>query len=196
MGDADGRRELASLRTLDQAVREQLSSIGSAGTRALAVSAVAAAAAERAHACSETVPEWRNETSDVWRAHLADVWRYLEGDRTRHRALSIAIADFLVSPLNHTDGQDGPDDFDRPQTIASYSAVASVVFWGVDFATTAIGQVFELIDLRYDGEHPPERGDEVRAERAWAMDACSVVVAASSPGSPGLTPAVLGRLRR
>ena len=196
MGDAGLRRELASLGALEHAVRERLYSVGSAGTRALAVSALAAAAAERAYARSETVPESRNETSDLWHAHLADVWGYLEGDLARHRALSTAIADFLVSPLNHTDGQDGPDDFDRPQTIAGYSAVASVVLWGVDFATTAVAQLFELIDLEYDGDHPPGREDEVRGERHWVMEACTTVVSASSVGGSGVTPTVLARLRQ
>lgn len=101
-----------------------------------------------------------------------------------------------MSPLNHNDGQDGPNDFDRPQTIASYSAVASVVLWGVDFATAATGQIFELIDLKYDWEYPPERRDEVETERQWALDAGSAVVAATSAGSQGMTSAVLAALRR
>jgi len=194
--DADGlRNEVDSLRTLERTVREQLYSIESAGVRAIAVSALAAASAERAHARSEALPEWCNETSNLWRRHLADVWRYLEGDSGRHYALSNALAGFLTSPLNHNEGQDGPDDFDRPQTIASYSAVASVIFWGVDFATVAVGQVFELIDLEYNGEFTPERAAEVDGVRQWALDACVAVVRAASTGRAGL-PAVLAELRQ
>ena len=179
--------ELATLRELEQTVRDGLYCIDSAGVRALAVSTLAAASAERAHARSEETPQWSNKTSDTWRAHLEMVWQYLEGDATRHRALSGVLADFLLGPLNHNDGQDGPNDFDRPQTVASYSAVASVVFWGVDFATTATSQVFELIDLKYDVTYPPERAIEVESERRWALDALASVLATAATGTRGFT---------
>jgi hypothetical protein len=189
------RDELSVLSALEQVIREQLYSIDSAGHRGRAVSAVAAAAAERAHVRSESLPQWRNETSDLWRAHLAELWRYLEGDDTRHRVLSIAVADFLTSPLNHNDGQDGPDDMDRPQTVASYAAVASALFWGVDLATTAVGQIFELIDLEYEGEYPTERALDVDRERQWAVHTCATVVAAASRTPSGLTPTELAEIR-
>ncbi len=196
MADADSiSSELEMLRALERTLRQQLNSVDAGGVRALAVSALAAAAAERAYTRSDALPQWCNETSDDWRANLAVVWSYLEGDRRQHHALASAIAAFLTSPLNHIDGQDGPDDFDRPQTIASYSAAASVVFWGVDFATTAVGQILELIDLQHDWKTPPERAVEIEQERDWARGACKMIVAAASSGSRGLTPTLLAELR-
>jgi hypothetical protein len=187
------RGELEILHALEREIREHLYSVEAGGARARAIAALAAAAAERAYARSTGLAALANETSDLWRAHLADVWRYLEGDQQRFETLSRAIAGFLTSPLNHTDGQDGPDDFDRPQTIASYSAAASVVFWGVDFATTAVNQIFELIDMQYDWEFPPERAVEVEHERDWALDTCVKIVAAASSGSRGITPILLAQ---
>ena len=103
---------------------------------------------------------------------------------------------YLTSPLNHIEGQDGPDDFDRPQTIASYSAVVSAVMWGVDFAETAVMQIFECLDLKYDGEFPGERTAEVAAETRWIRECVTRVVAAQGREQPGLTPDLLARIRR
>jgi hypothetical protein len=187
--------ELKTMQEVERAVRERLYSLDAGGSRALAVSALAASAAERAYARSDAMPEWRNSTSDLWRRSLADVWSYLEGDRQRHYPLSKAIAGFLTSPLNHNDGQEGPDDFDRPQTIAAYSAAASVIFWGVDFATTAIAQIFDLIDLEYDGAMHPERTLEFERERDWTLHTATLIVDASS-GSIRLPASLLAVLRR
>lgn len=196
MGDGDPlSSELKVLSALEQSLRESLYSIDGGGKRAIAVAAVAAAAAERAYLLSDALPEWCNATSDAWRGHLADVWRYLEGDRERHRAISSAIAVFLTSPLNHNEGQEGPDDFDRPQTIASYSAAASVVLWGVDFATTAVGQIFELVDLRYDGEMPSERRVDVERELDWAVSVGRIIDSVALSDVRLLTTTLLSELR-
>ena len=100
------RTELAILREVELAIRQQLYSIESAGLRATAVSALAAAAAERAYLRSDALPQWTNVTSSQWRRCLADVWGFLEGDPQRHYVLSNAIAEYLTSPLNHNEGQD------------------------------------------------------------------------------------------
>lgn len=142
------------------------------------------------------MPQWTNLTSDRWRRSLADVWAYLEGDAQRHYALSNAIAEFLTSPLNHNEGQDGPNDFDRPQTIASYSAAASVIFWGVDFATTAVAQIFDLIDLRYDGAMHSVREHEIEDERTWAFGVSDLIVGAAATGRSQFTADLLAELRQ
>ena len=197
MGDQEAvTSELALLRELEATIRHELYSIESAGRRATAVTALAAAAAERAHRRSDGLPDWTNETSDLWQRTLADVWAFLEGDSRRHRVLSNAIAEFLTSPSNHNEGQDGPDDFDRPQTIASYSAAASAIFWGVDFATTAVGQLFELIDLQFDGSMTELRAREIEHERAWALDACGRVVRAAASTSALTDRRLLAALRQ
>ncbi|MGH9248560.1 MAG: hypothetical protein ACRD0W_03450, partial [Acidimicrobiales bacterium] len=178
--------ELDALRALEEWVRERLYAVPIAGRRADATTAVAAAAAERAYELSDALPEWQNATSAVWRGHLAHVWDFLAGERTEHYELSAAIAAFLTSPLNHIEGQDGPNDFDRPQTIASYAAVVSAVMWGVDFATTAVGQIFECLELKYDGEFNDDRTVDVDAEVGSVRKVVDRIVTAAR--GAGLTP--------
>lgn len=169
-------RELGAIRVLGEWTRSQLYTVAAGGRRAEATTAVAAAAAEEAHRVVDGLPEWRNATSMQWRGHLQLVWEFLAGDETQFSPLSRAVADYLTSPLNHNDGQDGPDDFDRPQTVASYSAVLSVVTWGVDFAVTAVKQIFECIDLKYGQEYPGGRWADVQREIAWVQRVVTAVV--------------------
>lgn len=150
MADDDLSAELEVVRLLVVRVRERLYRVESG--RATAVALVAAVAAEQAGRALVDLPAWRNSTSDQWQVHLRVLWRYLEGDQSQFRALSAAVADYLVSPLNHNAGQDGPDDFDRPQILASYAAVLAGITGVVGFAELAVEQVFEALDLRYDGE--------------------------------------------
>jgi hypothetical protein len=157
------RQELDLQRDLVRWIREALYGIEPAGPRHLAATAVAAAAAQECYRIADGARgrlnrhRLVNRTSRQWRGHLDGVWEYLAGDSSRHYPLSAALAEFLVSPLNHVEGQDGPDDFDRPQTIAAHYAVVGVVFGVVDTALLAVGQVFECLDLRYDGAFPDER---------------------------------------
>lgn len=147
--------------TLTNSIRRDLYAVREGAGRAAAVTAIAAAAAEQTFRYADDLPEYWNDVGGLWRQHLGHVWRFLGGDVNEHYYLSRALAEFLVSPLNHVEGQDGPSDFDRPWTVATYAAVTSAVAWGVDFATIAAGQVFECIDLKYDGEYSSERRDEV-----------------------------------
>jgi hypothetical protein len=154
---------LTTIRTLTESIRHDLYAVREGAWRSAAVTAVAAAAAEDTFRLAAASPEYWNETSQLWKDHLDHVWQFLAGDVSKHYHLSRALAEYLMSPLNHIDGQDGPNDFDRPWTIAAYSAVNSVVVWGVDFATVAVEQVFECIDLRYGAAYPVERQVEVAA---------------------------------
>ena len=189
--------ELEVVSRVETALRDGLYSVRAGAWRANAVSALAAAAAERAHFVSDELPEWQNETSRVWRQVLGDVWDYLEGDTQKYLALSAAIGEFLSSPLNHVDGQDGPDGFDRPQTVASYYAAASVVFGGagVDFAVVAAKQIFDLVDIRYDGEMSPEREALVRREQAWLLRICQTVLSEADRGPSGFSRALIDQNR-
>lgn len=189
------REELETVRRLEYRARDCLYGIETSGDRGWAVSALAAAAASRANLRSDGLPEWTNDTSRLWRQNLEDVWAYLGGNEERFYPLSRAIAEYLVSPLNHVEGQDGPDDFDRPQTVASYCAVASVVMWGVDFATTALAQNFDLIDLEFNGEMSLERAREIEREVAWVDRALTRIVGAAQGGGPRLDRSALADLR-
>jgi hypothetical protein len=107
------------------------------------------------------LPQWQNETALQWRGHLGRVWLYLAGDEQQHYALSAAVADYLRSPLNHVEGQDGPDDADRPQTVAAMAAALSLIHSAVDLVETALAGLFEAVDLKYDQEFGEAREEEV-----------------------------------
>jgi hypothetical protein len=187
--------ESAAASALAEWVRNELYGVRAGGRRALATTAVAAAAAEEAYRLMDPMGDWQNEASVLWRDHLRHVWAFLAGDSSQHYVLSRAIADFLVSPLNHNEGQDGPDDFDRPQTAASYSAALSAVTWGVDFAETAVMQVFDAIDLKYDGEYSEARWTEVQREIAFVRRAVNTLVRARDLDGPGLDAQLLASIK-
>jgi hypothetical protein len=112
-----------------------------------------------------------------------------------HYAISRAVAAFLVSPLNHTEGQEGPDDFDRPQTVAAYSAALSVIAPAVDFAVMAIGRLFEAIELKYDDFDTEDRWSEVERETKFVRRIVSAVVRAEPGEGWGFAPELLAAIR-
>jgi hypothetical protein len=174
----------------------QLYTVRRGGWRADATMAIAASAAEETYRLTDSLPEWQNETSGLWRMHLQQVWQFLAGDRSQHGAISRAVADYLISPLNHNDGQDGPDDFDRPQTVAAYSAALAAIAWGVDFAVTAIMQIFDAIDLKYQGnDEGEERWAEVQREIEFVRRVVSAVVRFEREASSGFSPELLAAIR-
>lgn len=188
-GGDDVRRELHFINDLEDWSRAALYGVRQGGWRAEATTAVAASAAEKTYRLTDELPDWQNETIALLRTNLGHVWRFLEGDPSQHYALSLAVADYLASPLNHNEGQDGPDDFDRPQTLASYSAALSAIAWGVDFAVTAIGQIFEDIDLKYesgDGE-PQQRWLAVQREAEFVRRVVTTVVGSKRDAELGFT---------
>ena len=187
--------ELEAVRELEDWSRGRILSVRAGGARATATTAVAAAAAEMTYRLSDDLPEWANGVSRIWRHHLGRVWAYLTGEEEQHQAMSAAIAEYLTGPFNHRLGQDGPDDFDRPQTVASYSAVCSAVFWGTDFAVTAVGQVFDCIDLKYDGEFPPQRPIDVQMAAKRIRAIVERVVTELVSGPTALRPEVLDDIR-
>lgn len=190
------QREVRETRALGEWVRTELYRVREGKRRADATTAVAAGAAEEAHRITDRLPEWQNETSALWRSNLQYVWAFLGGDRSQHYPLSRAIADFLLSPLNHNEGQDEPDDFDRPQTVASYSAALSAIAWGVDFGVTAVMQIFDAIDLKYDGDHDSsERWAEVQREIEFVRRIVKTVIGAMKVHRQGFGTDVLASIR-
>lgn len=187
--------ELATVRALTESIRHDLYAVREGAWRSTAVTAVAAAAADDTFRLAAAMPEYWNETSRLWQAHLDHVWQVLAGEVSEHYYLSRALAEYLMSPLNHIDGQDGPDDFDRPWTIAAYAAVNSVVVWGVDFATDAVGQVFECIALRYGAAYPAERQAEVAYATKRLRRAAGLAIESGSTTPHRLSDATLAELR-
>lgn len=190
------QREIRETRALGQWVRAELYRVRQGKLRADVTTAVAAAAAEEAYRITERLPEWQNETSAMWRGNLQHVWAFLGGDRSQHYALSQAVAGFLLSPLNHNEGQDGPNDFDRPQTVASYSAALSAIAWGVDFGVTAVMQIFDAIDLKYGGkDESGERWAEVQREIEFIQRIVRTVMRAANVHREGFDTGVLASIR-
>jgi len=189
------QREFRETQALGQWVRTELYRVREGRLRADVTIAVAAAAAEETYRITDRLPEWRNVTSVMWRSNLQHVWAFLAGDTSRHYPLSRAIAEFLLSPLNHNEGQDGPDDFDRPQTVASYSAALSAIAWGVDFGVTAVMQIFDAIDLKYDGDHSDERWTEVQREIEFVRRIVRTVIGAPNIDRRGFDINVLASIR-
>ena len=189
------QHEVHAIEQLRDSVRRSLYGVREGAWRARATTAVAAAAAEEAFRYGDGLPAWWNETAAEWREHLAGVWLFLGGDAQQHYALSTAMATFLTSPLNHNEGQDGPDDFDRPWTVASYTAAASVLLWAVDFASTAVSQIFECIDLKYEGEFPNDRPSEVDARVRWVRGVVADVVREVKPRAQSFDADLLARIR-
>lgn len=190
------QREIRETRALGEWVRAELYRVRQGKLRADATTAVAAAAAEEAYRITDRLPEWRNETSAMWRGHLQHVWAFLGGDRSQHYPLSRAVAGFLLSPLNHIEGQHGPNDFDRPQTVASYAAVLSAIAWGVDFGVTAVMQIFDTMDLKYGGkDDSDERWAEVQREIEFVQRIVKTVMGAANGRSQGFDTGVLASIR-
>lgn len=190
------QRELRVIDELEEWTRTELYSLRPGRWRADATTAIAASAAERTYRLLDPLPEWQNETSASWRTNLGLVWEFLAGDQSRHDGLSRAVASFLTSPLNHVQGQQGPDDFDRPQTVAAYSASMAAVVGGADFATTAVRQLFEAVDLLYDGDDAATgRWEGIQGELAFVRRIVTAVVASPPEGQAGYTPALLDSLK-
>ena len=194
-GETGLQRELRETQALGEWVRAELYGVPAGGRRADVTTAVAAAAAEEAYRLTDRMPEWQNVTSSSWRENLEEVWAFVGGDRSRHYPLSRAVSGFLLSPLNHNEGQDGPDDFDRPQTVASYSAALSAVAWGVDFAVTAVMQIFDAIDLKYADYDSEERWAEVQREIEFVRGVVTTVVASQKSDGGGLSAELLDSIR-
>jgi hypothetical protein len=190
------QREVRETHALGEWVRTELCRVRGGGLRAAATTAVAAAAAEETYRITDCLPERQNETSAMWRSNLQHVWAFLGGDRSQHYPLSRAIAGFLLSPLNHNEGQDGPNDFDRPQTVASYSAALSAIAWGVDFGVTAVMQIFDAIDLKYDrDDDSDERRAEVQREFEFVHRIVKTVIGAANVSRQGIDTDVLASIQ-
>ncbi|MEO7588655.1 MAG: hypothetical protein ABIS84_11580, partial [Arachnia sp.] len=109
---------------------------------------------------------------------------------------SRAVGEFLLSPLNHNEGQDGPDDFDCPQTVAAYAAALAAIAGGVDFAESAADQIFDAIDVAYDGDDKSdERWADVQREVKFVRRIVDAVVAGVQEQGAGLPGDVLSSIR-
>lgn len=186
------RQELDAVAALQAELEARLAVVPPA-RRALASTALAAAAAATTYRMTDALPEWRNATSEQWRGHLELVWRHLQGEDHR-AALSGLLAAHLDGPLHHADGQDGPDDADRPQTTAALAAVTAVVEERDDQHEPAVEQVFDALDLAWDDEADPGRRAE-REERLAELRAQLDLLLSLPPEASALPAEMVQRLR-
>lgn len=118
----------------------------------------------------------------------------LEGDHTQHYALSRAVADFLTSPLNHNEGQTVPmtSTVPRPSPPSRPSLAVPV-----DFADSAIYQILEAIDLKYESEggEPEDRWAEVQREAEFVRRVVKTIVQSKRDAGLGSTPEVLTSIK-
>ena len=82
-------------------------------------------------------PAIRTEYAETWRPALDALWHWASGDRAAFYDISKALADYLVSPFNHCEGQDAPNDADTPPVSAILYTAASMLFGGADGAILA-----------------------------------------------------------
>lgn len=188
-------QEVERQKALQSQVRERLHAVPPGVAHPIAV-ALAALSAERTYALLDDLPTWHNSTSAEWRSHLSQIWRHLQGEVEPYYDLSRAFAHHLLGPLHHIDGQAGPDDLDRPQTLAAYYTVVGLVTGvSIEAAGYAVGQLFDALDLRHDAEMTPAHLADAESERRKVARWLGLLLDEARPGTTWLTPGLLERLR-
>ena len=108
--------------------------------------------------------------SRSWKPALHAVWGYAGGDDQAWYPISQAIGSYLMSPQNHIDGQDGPDDADQDEVAAVIFAANAVLHGLPGFAELAAGRATDAIDNRWyavdDGRLRRELAAEVDRQRS------------------------------
>ena len=87
--------------------------------------------------------------SHTWKPALQAIWAYAGGDDQAWYPISQAVGSYLLSPQNHVDGQDGPDDADQDEVAAVIFAANAVLHGLVGFAELAATRATDAIDNRW-----------------------------------------------
>ena len=87
--------------------------------------------------------------SHSWKPALHAIWAYAGGDDQAWYSISQAVGSYLLSPQNHLDGQDGPDDADQDEVAAVIFAANAVLHGLPGFADLAAGRATDAIDNRW-----------------------------------------------
>jgi len=128
--------------------------------------------------------------SRTWSPALQAIWAYAGGDDRAWYPISQAIGHYYLSPQNHIEGQDGPDDADQDEVAAVIFAANAVLHGLPGFAELAAGRATDAIDNRWYAVDDERLATELRAEVNRQQSALELIVqvgqdrAAWSSGAP------------
>jgi len=128
--------------------------------------------------------------SRLWEPVLQSIWSYAAGDDRAWYPISHALGNYYLSPQNHIEGQDGPDDADQDEVAATIFAANAVVHGLVGFAVLAAGRATDYIDNRWYGADEKRLVTDTKAEVVRQRSALDLIVesaqdkAAWRPGAP------------
>ena len=117
--------------------------------------------------------------SRTWRPVLGSIWSYAAGNDEAWYPISHALGNFLLSPQNHIDGQDGPDDADQDEVAATIFAANAVLHGLVGFAELAAMRATDAIDNRWYGTDDELLAREVERETQRQVAALELISSAS-----------------
>jgi len=158
----------------------------------------AVAPAQRLMAAHDGLPMTeQSEYSRSWRPVLESIWSYAAGNDAAWYPISHAIGHYLLSPQNHNEGQDGPDDADQDEVAATIFAANAVIHGLIGFAELAAGRATDAIDNRWYGIDDARLARELELETGRQHRALELITAASgdrrawSSGAPATLLAAL-----
>ena len=121
----------------------------------------ATATAERLMRAHEALPEDEQAAYTLgWRPVLDRIWEWASGDRRAYDDVSRAVAEYLVSPQNHVDGQDGPSEADEDAAAAAIAAAECCTHAYPAFAEAVGNRALDAAyyraceDERWKASHP------------------------------------------
>lgn len=122
-------------------------------------------------------PENQRPFTVGWRAPMNALWRALtsSGAASDRRAVECALGAFYHSALNHSDGQDGPDDADDDSAAACIYAAEAFLEGDVDSASWAASR---LVDDAFSRAADERRAAVATVEDVleFVEDCCHVLV--------------------
>jgi hypothetical protein len=121
----------------------------------------------------------QREYSRSWRPVLESIWSYAAGNDAAWYPISHAIGHYLLSPQNHIEGQDGPNDADDDEVAATIFAANAVLHGLVGFAELAAGRATDAIDNRWYGIDDDRLASELELENRRQHTALDRIIAAS-----------------
>lgn len=121
--------------------------------------------------------------SRSWQPVLQAIWAYAGGDDQSWYPISHAVGTYYLSPLNHIEGQDGPDDADQDEVAAVIYAANAVLHGLVGFAELAASRAIDAIDNRWYGVDDDRLTRELEAEADRQRSALQLILRAG-PDQP------------
>lgn len=122
----------------------------------------------------------QRQYSRTWQPALQAIWDYAAGDDQAWYPISRALGAYYLSPQNHIEGQDGPDDADQDEVAAVIFAANAVLHGLVGFAELAASRALDAIDNHWYAVDDDRLEQELAAEVDRQRSAMALIVQASS----------------